>query len=693
MRILMSMFGWNDVGGGTSYPRQVAVNLTRLGHEVCVFYAAVPTALPPGPPAQHRLVQHSEDGVSLVAVTDRPTLFLDNRQPLREVRHAGMVESFRQVFAAFRPDIVHYHNFLGLSEGIAEVAHAAGVPSLFSAHQFWMICPNLYLYLPNGELCGGVNADGSNCQAHARAEGDFWTPYLPPAQDYVTRRDLLRQGFESLIDLGLVNSGSVKQQFLKNGYAPERIEVLKLSNPRAAALWEALGKDRSPTQKPKLTIGFIGQVIPIKGVHTLVRAAQLLRGDFEVQIHGMTSPDYLQELQALDQRGVVSFHGTYGAADQLRILSGIDIGVVTSIWFDHSPLVITEFHSARIPVLGADIGGIPDYLQPEASLRFPAGDAVALAAMLQDLLDDRPRLEAMKAAIVRPPGPEVYLEGVLARYERLLNLSRDPASPHFARRVGHWLTQRAATGDRAYGALSLQPLAGQDPPPEGYGLDIHSLTALQALAPDRLSMARWIVSPLAEIVSALQARGLSSALLPLSPSPAPQAGEAALPETSLPPVLIPLAADGAWQQALAACLEPDSPAMTPMLLPWGQSLEAAQDELIEHLEAQGIDLETAPEMVLLESEGEASLEAIFAQADLCLLPALPDAHLRRLAALSPLIASPLPPEALSGLLTPAPAAEPWQSLAARLGASLYRPAATSDAGARFVALLADTLQA
>ena len=46
MRILMSMFGWNDVGGGTSYPRQVAVNLVRRGQVALLI--SVPSNWPFG---------------------------------------------------------------------------------------------------------------------------------------------------------------------------------------------------------------------------------------------------------------------------------------------------------------------------------------------------------------------------------------------------------------------------------------------------------------------------------------------------------------------------------------------------------------------------------------------------------------------------------------------------------------------
>lgn len=625
MRILMSMFGWNDVGGGTSYPRQVAVNLVRQGHQVCVFYAAVPSWLPATAPTRHRLVRHSEDGVELVAVVDRPSIFLDIRRPDREVEDAALVASFREVFESFGPDIVHYHNFLGLSAGIARVAYEAGVPSLFSAHNFWMICPTLYLYLPNGALCGGVNADGSNCLGCARVSADPWTPFLPPAQAYVDRRDTLRADFLARVDLGLVNAEAVRRHFLNNGYPPDSIRVQKLSNPRIEAIWQKVGEQRTETAPARLRIGFLGQVIPIKGVHTLVQAAQLLKGDYEIQIHGNAADAYQQSLEAIDQRGVVRFYGEYGADDQVDKLRNIDLGVVTSIWFDHSPLVISEFHSARIPVIGADIGGVADYLQPAASFLYPAGDVQALAKLLQRLLDDRAELEAMKRAIVRPPGPEAYLEGILEDYHRLVAASRQPDGAHHARRLDGFLARRAAG---LYAAESLFALSAPDQP---YGLDLHPHSPLLADI-DLLAKARWRISPDAALASALTEQGLLTWWLPLARRPvSAEVLAPRLPQTAGRPVLIPLDADGGWRPLLQAFLAAPAPDWTPLLLPWNQPLEVAQDALVAAIEAEGIDLEAAPEMVLLDDEDEEGLRALFQQAEAVFLPAMHDARLQRLA--------------------------------------------------------------
>ena len=64
--------------------------------------------------------------------------------------------------------------------------------------------------------------------------------------------------------------------------------------------------------------------------------------------------------------------------------------------------VIVEALCRGRPVLGSDVGGIPDLVTDgENGVLVPPGDVDALATALAALLRDRPRLEAL-AANARP---------------------------------------------------------------------------------------------------------------------------------------------------------------------------------------------------------------------------------------------------------------------------------------------------
>jgi glycosyltransferase involved in cell wall biosynthesis len=391
MRILMTMFGWNDGGGGTIFPRQIALGLAARGHSVRVVYAAVPplAELPP-----YTVRSHEEGGVELVAIHNRPTPFLDAGNPARELHDPVVVRLFRQQLEAFRPEVVHFHNFLGLSAGIAGVTKGAGVPSFYTPYNFWAACPTLYLTLPDLANCDGVAPDGSNCLGCTRSE--------QPGSAYVARHERLRESLVANVDRCLPTSTGVRDLLQSVGYPAPWLAVLASSSPRPERLWQHLGRDRQPAVRQPLRIGYCGALSPIKGVHVVVAAAQRLRGEFVLELHGAGGKDYVEALRQLDRRQCVVFRGEYAEHEQAARLAGLDVGVVPSICRDQSPQVIAELQAARVPVLGAHIGGIPDYVQPEAGELIAAGDVDAWAAALQRLLDGPQRVVGWQRALAPP---------------------------------------------------------------------------------------------------------------------------------------------------------------------------------------------------------------------------------------------------------------------------------------------------
>jgi glycosyltransferase involved in cell wall biosynthesis len=414
MRILMTMFGWADSGGGTIFPRQLALALRERGHEVGVVYAAATPLANAGP---YTLREHDERGVRLFAIHNRPVPFLDDRAPAREVHDPEVVRLVRRVAASFQPDVVHFHNFLGLSGGITEVARELGVPACYTPYNFWLVCPTLYLTLPDLAVCAGVDERGSNCLACTRAE--------QPGEAYVARRDRLRESIAANVGPVLATSTVVRDVLLANGYRGEQVRVLRLGNERAERLWREVGERRPPGVDGPLRIGFVGSVLPIKGVHVLVAAAQRLRGAYEVHVHGDGPAPYLAALRQLDRAGVVRFHGPFADADHARVLGGLHVGVVPSVCLDHSPLVVDEWQAARVPVVGARIGGIPDYVQPDAGELVPAGDPQALAAALQALVDAPATVARWQQRLAPPPSFRGYVDALLGVYDEL----RAPAAP------------------------------------------------------------------------------------------------------------------------------------------------------------------------------------------------------------------------------------------------------------------------
>jgi glycosyltransferase involved in cell wall biosynthesis len=128
---------------------------------------------------------------------------------------------------------------------------------------------------------------------------------------------------------------------------------------------------------------------------------------------------YLKDLAADDSR--ITFCGTFPNSSIGEILSGIDVLVVPSIWYENTPLVIYSAMAASCPVIASDLGGMSEVVHHNINgLLVEPGDPSALAAALQQLSCDREMLTRLASGCKRPKSIREYVAELLEVYEEIL---------------------------------------------------------------------------------------------------------------------------------------------------------------------------------------------------------------------------------------------------------------------------------
>lgn len=410
LHVLFTMVGWADEGGGTILPRQIAKALVRRGHRVTVLYA--PVEQKPDAPSYH-LEASVDEGVRLIGLYNRPSRFNDPLRPDREIEDPVVEQIVAELVAQLKPDVAHLHSLLGFSMALPRALDDAGVPTVFTSHNYWPICPRMYLFRDDLSLCDGPDEDGGNCAPCLGALGQ--------APLYADRLAAGRTMLGTHVDRHLAVSHRVAELYARAGHDPARIHVLHQQPEPVDSLWAEAGAVREPvaTLERPLRVGFIGSLYPHKGVHVLVQALQAFApGEIEGHLYGGGGEGYVQSLRDLDAKGLVRFRGGYDPMELPRLLCDVDVVSVPSIWEDCAPLVVAEALAARAPVVGSRIGGIGDFLADgETGFLVEPRNPDALAATLRRFLDDPTLLGRMQAAIRPPKGFDAYLDELLAHYD------------------------------------------------------------------------------------------------------------------------------------------------------------------------------------------------------------------------------------------------------------------------------------
>jgi glycosyltransferase involved in cell wall biosynthesis len=469
MRIVQVNWGWppGQTGGPIGYVADLSKELVALGHEVFVFYAGDTDF--GGRSYLHRKVQ---EGVRLFSLVNSPNNFLSLGFPKEECREAKTEALFQDFLAEVNPDLVHFHSLLGLSASILEVSKSRGVSNVVSLHNYWFICPRLDLLKPPSyTLCSGPSR-GWNCSVcaprpgrwevrKAKAKGMFKNlikrrptlkrclqrtilglnrlrssfsafdknradspasgrPDPELARDYLFRENCLRSLLSEKADLIVAVSSSVKEIFVNHGIPEEKIIVLH-SGIESLDRLQRFARCQTDSLHSPLTFGFFGPVLPYKGVHILVEAFNLLSpGSARLVVYGTGDSSYIRKLMR-KANGNVEFGGAF--RDLTDILPEFDVAVIPPIWNDNAPLVVLESLASEKPIIGAEIGGIPDFVKDGINgFLFKPGDPFDLAEKMKEVIESPQLIHLFKENIEPPKSMRQHAGEVSDIYQNLIAL-------------------------------------------------------------------------------------------------------------------------------------------------------------------------------------------------------------------------------------------------------------------------------
>ena len=153
-------------------------------------------------------------------------------------------------------------------------------------------------------------------------------------------------------------------------------------------------------QPGPLRILFLGNVIPRKGLHTLLTALTGLAGDtWTLTVAGGTGMDAsysrLVRQQAERTRGRVEILGTVSRDELVRLLAESHCLAVPSFYEGYG-IVFMEAMGFGLPVIAARSGAVPEIVTDgrEGALIEP-GNAASLSRVIERLIRDRRLLESM----------------------------------------------------------------------------------------------------------------------------------------------------------------------------------------------------------------------------------------------------------------------------------------------------------
>lgn len=374
--LLVNKFHYRK-GGAETYYLTVGSELERMGHEVAYFSMKHPDNLP---------CKWDKYFVTQREYNNVKNPFKAARDGVALIYSPEAKRNFQALCEEFRPDVVHLNNVhrqITLSILDAPYLRENRVPVFYTAHDYVTVCPGYLMLDGDGRVCDACLEDGRyrHCIVNRCVKGSRAKSALAAMEASFNRAHKSNQR----IDRAIAPSRFMRSKLIEGGW-PEG-KVVFLQNFADDAILDRAsnaGADATDRENPYLL--FFGRLSVEKGVDTLLRAFDAVSPNLPQNMRlvvvgdGPDAAEFKALASSLDCASRIEFAG-YQTGDALQsYVERASLAISSSRCRENMPYSIVEAFAAGTPVVGANIGGIPE-LVDEGNTGFicEPGDVQSMA--------------------------------------------------------------------------------------------------------------------------------------------------------------------------------------------------------------------------------------------------------------------------------------------------------------------------
>ncbi len=247
-----------------------------------------------------------------------------------------------------KPDIIHLHNSYKYSISILK-AFDGSIPVVQTIHDYGIICPTSWGVTKDKlQVCSCVEGINIKCMRHCIKPWHFLSCYLRNKK----RIALTKEKVAFFIAPSKKLKGYLEAFGFRNVvYLPHFLDL---------NFWKTTKQDREEG-----LILYVGAITPNKGIDYLIEAMPNIQREVEkarLRIVGIGSEREKLEKRAKELNITIEFTGKLKPEQVLEEYNKAKVFVMPSVWLEQFGMVGIEAMASGLPVVGSNIGGIPDWL-------------------------------------------------------------------------------------------------------------------------------------------------------------------------------------------------------------------------------------------------------------------------------------------------------------------------------------------
>jgi len=380
MKILLVNWSWYPTGGDWTYVDNVRALYEMHGHEVIPLSTINEKNVPVKQPAYF---VNSPDYKQL----NKNKSLLNSYKAVRSsIVSSDALKKVEQALAENDIQIAHLHNIHHyITPAIIWKLKKAGVKIIWSLHDYKIICPES-LFISNGKICEKcIGGNFFHCTINKCKKNSLPASMLASADAYFYHKS----GIYKKVDAYLCPSNFLKNKFSSFGFSDSRLHVSNLCY--NIPLIDNFIKEYdniATTGKQERYILYVGRIENIKGIRTLIYAVKGSGIKLKIAVTGAADEE-LRAFVKVEQLNNIEFLGFQNKQSVFELTHHSEFVVCPSEWYENFPFSVIESFLFSKPVVGSNIGGIPELVKHgETGYLFEPGNVNDLREKLIALWND-----------------------------------------------------------------------------------------------------------------------------------------------------------------------------------------------------------------------------------------------------------------------------------------------------------------
>jgi GT2 family glycosyltransferase/glycosyltransferase involved in cell wall biosynthesis len=280
------------------------------------------------------------------------TFNLDTPIELTTFHDSGYKNIVRRIVNTFAIDVIHVHHLIGHTLDVFDIAKEHGIPIIFTAHDYYVICPQIYMLDENSIYCK-ENLNLMKCEECLNKTLHFSRQLL-----YEWRYEFRKALYKC--DRIITPTKCVKDTLVK--YYCLNDDAIKVIG-HGHNNYFASSVQKSPYNGDRpLNIAYIGVMTQHKGSDVLCELSHLpeLKDNVSWNVIGLYD---LVSDKGYEAGYNITFFGKYNDFNHLQQIiyeNKIDIVILPSIWPETFSYTLSEAWAVGLPVIVSGLGALKE---------------------------------------------------------------------------------------------------------------------------------------------------------------------------------------------------------------------------------------------------------------------------------------------------------------------------------------------